>query len=88
VRSHKQERKSGGPIAGAPDLCGAFERRAMCGIPTDSDACDKDGVETCRPAESATSPMAKAARPGNGAVCLALDAQRSGLARLVTPPSI
>jgi hypothetical protein len=46
VRSHKQERKRGGPIAGAPDLCGAFERRAMCGIPTGSDACDKDGVET------------------------------------------
>jgi hypothetical protein len=42
----------------------------------------------CRPAESATRPMAKAARPGNGAVCLALDAQRSVLARLVTPPSI
>jgi hypothetical protein len=35
-----------------------------------------------------TRPMAKAARPDNGAVCLALDAQRSGLARLVTPPSI
>jgi hypothetical protein len=90
VRSHKQERKRGGPIADAPDLYGAFERRVMCGleIPTGSDACDKDGVETCRPAESATRRMAKAARPGNGAVCLALDAQRSGLARLVTPPSI
>ena len=62
----------------------------MCGsrIPIGCDACDKDGVETCRPAESATRRMAKAARPGNGAVCLALDAQRSGLARLVTtePP--
>jgi hypothetical protein len=56
VRSHKQERKREGLIAGTPDLCGAFERRAMCGlgIPTGSDACDKDGVETCRPAESAT----------------------------------
>jgi hypothetical protein len=62
----------------------------MCGlgIPTGSDACDKDGVETCRPAESATRRMAKVTRPDNGAVCLALDAQRSGLARLVTPPSI
>jgi hypothetical protein len=49
---------------------------------------DKDGVETCSPAESATRPMAKAARPGNGAVCLALDAQRSGLARLVTPVAV
>jgi uncharacterized protein YqkB len=62
----------------------------MCGleIPTGSDACDKDGVKTYRLAESATRSMAKAARPGNGAVCLALDAQRSVLARLVTPPSI
>jgi hypothetical protein len=49
---------------------------------------DKDGVETCSPADSATRPMAKAARPGNGAVCLALDAQRSGLARLVTPVAV
>jgi len=50
MRSHKQERKRGGLIAGAPDLCGVFERRAMCGlgIPTGSDACNKDGVETCR----------------------------------------
>jgi hypothetical protein len=90
VRSHKQERKRGGPIADAPDLCGAFERRVIYGleIPTGNDACDKDGVKTYRPAESATRLMAKAARPGNDAVCLALDAQRSGLARLVTPPSI
>jgi hypothetical protein len=53
----------------------------MCGleIPTGSDACDKDGVETYRPAESATSLIAKAARPGNSAVCLTLDAQRSGI---------
>jgi hypothetical protein len=62
----------------------------MCGlrILTGSGACDKDGVKTYRPAESAIRLMAKAARPGNGAVCLALDAQRSGLARLVIPPSI
>jgi hypothetical protein len=62
----------------------------MCGleIPTGSDACDKDGVETYRPAESAISLIAKAARSGNGAVCLTLDAQRSGLARLVIPPLI
>jgi len=36
-----QERKRGGPIAGAPDLCCAFERRAMCGLGvlTGSDIC-------------------------------------------------
>jgi hypothetical protein len=53
VRSHKQERKRGGLIIGAPDLCGAFERRAICGleIPTGSGACDKDSVETYRSAE-------------------------------------
>jgi hypothetical protein len=80
------QREKGGLITGAPDLCGAFERRAICEleIPTGSDACDKDGVKTCKLAESATRRMAKAARPGNGAVCL----QRSGLARLMTPPSI
>jgi hypothetical protein len=62
----------------------------MCGleIPIGSDACDKDGVEAYRPAESVTSLMTKAARLGNGAVCLTLDAQRSGLACLVTPLSI
>ena len=62
----------------------------MCGlgIPTGCDACDKDGVETYRPAESAIRPIAKAARLGNGVVCLTLDAQRSGLTRLITLPSI
>jgi hypothetical protein len=90
VRNHKQERKREGLIIDTPDLYSAFERRAMCGlgILIDSDVCDKDGVEICRPAESGIRPMAKAARPGNGVVCLALDAQRSGLARLMTPLAV
>jgi hypothetical protein len=42
VRSHKQERKRGGPIADAPDLCGAFERRAMCGLGIPTGGCIED----------------------------------------------
>src|SRR5277367_4271212 len=51
---------------------------------------DPGQAAPCRPAETATRPMARAARSGNGEsrsfrqrrVCLALIARRSGLARL------
>jgi hypothetical protein len=90
VRNHKQKKKRGGLITGIPDLCGAFVRRAIYGlrILTDNNTYDKDGVKTYKSVESAIRSIAKTARLDNGAIYLALDAQRSGLTRLITPLSI